>query len=102
MMQAKPEFDEDGNEFWYDEDYNLHRLGGPAAKWADGGEEWWVRGSWHRLDGPAITYNYYDENRRQTHPPEQRWWINDEELTQEQFDQHPLVVFYRLSKESKT
>jgi hypothetical protein len=27
------------------------------------------------------------------------WWVDGECLTQRQFEQHPLVIFYRLCKE---
>jgi len=32
----------------------LHRVDGPAKIWADGRQEWWVKGLRHRDDGPAV------------------------------------------------
>jgi hypothetical protein len=26
------------------------------------------------------------------------WWVDDVWLTQQQFEQHPLVIFYRLAR----
>ena len=34
----------------------LHRLDGPARIYANGDQEWWVRGLLHRLDGPAVIW----------------------------------------------
>lgn len=44
------------NQFWLDENQEYHRDGGPAVKYAEGGEEWHQHGKPHR-DGdlPAIT-----------------------------------------------
>jgi len=33
---------------------NLHKVGGPAAEWADGSKWWYRNGEIHREDGPAI------------------------------------------------
>jgi hypothetical protein len=54
-----------------------------------GTKEWYVNGMRHRLDGPAI------EDPRNNGD---RWFIDYKELNQQQFDQHPLVIFHRLSK----
>lgn len=42
----------------------------------------------HRLDGPAI--EYADGSKR--------WCIDGNELTEEEFNKHPLVIEYRLGK----
>ena len=34
----------------------LHREGGPAVEYAEGGGEWWLHGINHREDGPAATF----------------------------------------------
>jgi hypothetical protein len=63
-------------------------LDGPAIEWNDGSKQWWVAGKRHRLDGPAIEYA----------TGLKQWWVNGKELTQQEFVQHPLVIFYRLSE----
>jgi hypothetical protein len=111
MKQTKPTVDQHGTKRWLNEKGELHRLDGPAfirpsgyvewrvndkphrldgpaVEWSNGDREWWVDGHFHRLDGPA----YEGVNGFKG------WWINDKELTKEQFEQHPLVIFYRLSK----
>jgi hypothetical protein len=55
-------------------------------------EEWWIHGKLHRIDGPAIEY---PSGRKE-------WWINDEEFSKEEFEKHPLVIFYRVSCESQS
>lgn len=42
--------------------YRLHRTDGPAVEWSNGDKEWWQHGLRHRVDGPAIMYNIYDQN----------------------------------------
>jgi hypothetical protein len=76
-------------EWWVDD--KLHRLDGPAIERPDGSKEWWFNGRRHRLDGPAIEWASGDK----------AWWVDDTLLSQEQFDRHPLVVFYRLAKKKK-
>ena len=49
----------------------LHRLDGPARIYANGDQEWWVRGLLHRLDGPAVIYA----------TGTQSWWVNDQNIT---------------------
>jgi hypothetical protein len=65
-----------------------HCLEGHAVEYLDGTKFWFVNGGLHRLDGPAVEY------------PDgiKQWWISGKWLFKEQFDQHPLVVFYRLCK----
>lgn len=41
-------------EYWYGG--YLHREGGPAVTFSDGGEEWYHHGILHRNDGPAEIY----------------------------------------------
>jgi len=46
---------EDGVEIWKNEHGKPHRLNGPAIKFPNGNEEWWVNGKMHREVGPAFT-----------------------------------------------
>ena len=43
-----------GQRHWRDSDGRLHRVGGPAAEYADGAKSWWLHGERHRIGGPAI------------------------------------------------
>jgi hypothetical protein len=87
MTQSKCVTSAQGTKWWYNEDNELHRLDGPAVEYA-GHRQWWVNNRWHRLDGPAIEGS----------PGMTEWYIKGVALTQEEFEQHPLVVFYRLCK----
>lgn len=51
------------------ENYQPHKINGPAKVWDDGSEEWYINGDCHRTDGPACTY---PDNG------EQRWYIRDQ------------------------
>jgi hypothetical protein len=86
-QEQNPKIDGNGVKRWRNEKNKLHRLNGPAIV-DNGYEAWWVNGKRHRLDGPAMTW------------PDgiNEWWVNGKELTQQGFERHPLVVFYRLSK----
>jgi hypothetical protein len=86
MTDSRCVIDAQGNKCWFNERGQLHRLDGPAIEWWDGLTSWWVNGHRHRLEGPAIED---DTGVR-------RWWVMDKKLTQEEFEQHPLVVFHRL------
>jgi hypothetical protein len=89
MTHSKCEISSNGTKRWFNDEGQLHRLNGPAVEYADGDESWWIEDEIHRLDGPAFkTLAGYED-----------WWINGEQLSKEQFDQHPLVIFYRLSKD---
>ena len=46
--------DSGGVKYWLDGE-DKHRVEGPAVLRPDGSEEWWLYGSKHREDGPAIT-----------------------------------------------
>jgi hypothetical protein len=89
MTDSRCETNKFGTKRWFDENGELHRLDGPAVEWRHGSKAWWVNGKRHRLDGPAteLASNFKE------------WYVNDKELTKEEFEQHPLVVFYRLCKE---
>jgi hypothetical protein len=51
-------------------------------------KRWYCNGKRHRLDGPAVVWPNGVV----------AWFIDGKEFTQKQFEQHPLVVFYRLTK----
>ena len=45
-----------GDTWWYKDAERtiLHRIGGPAVEYADGGKAWYQDGLRHRIGGPAI------------------------------------------------
>lgn len=45
----------DSHKIWY-QNGKIHRLDGPAIKYADGRMDWYQDDKHHRLDGPAIEY----------------------------------------------
>lgn len=54
----------------------LHREDGPAFEGCNGGsKEWWLNNRLHREDGPAVEYSWGGR----------RWYLNDEELTEQEF-----------------
>lgn len=69
--------------FWFKHG-KLHREGAPAVVSEDG-EIWYCEGLIHRLDGPATSSGYF--------------FIQGVAYSKEEFNSHPLVLFYRLSKE---
>jgi len=93
------EMDDDGNIYYYNENYRLHRLNGPAVEHIDGYKEYWVDGKRHRLDGPAIIYPngteeyWVDDKLHRLDGPAIIWydgskeyWINGKELNKKEFD----------------
>jgi hypothetical protein len=86
---SKLKVDEYGTKRWLNEKGKYHRLDGPAYEGSSGYKSWWVNGRLHRLDGPAVERpDGYKE-----------WWINHWCLLENEFENHPLVIFYRLSRE---
>jgi hypothetical protein len=73
-------------ERWFNEKGECHRLDGPAIKWLHGSSRWLINDKLHRLDGPAIEYA----------SGHKEWFIDGQNLTKEEFDKHPLVIFYSL------
>ena len=53
-----------------------HNPYGPAYINKQGYKEYFIDGKIHRLDGPALIFNNYD----------QQYWINDECLTKQEFE----------------
>jgi hypothetical protein len=97
---------------WHNEGGEYHRLDGPAIVADDGTEEWHINGELHRVDGPAVTtlrgkYWFIHNKPHRLDGPAiewyggtKEWWVNGKELTQDEFNQHPLVYFYRLCKKN--
>lgn len=55
-----PAYETSSKSEWH-QNGQLHRIGGPAIEYKDGGhQEWWVHGRPHRTDGPAKTNGYGD------------------------------------------
>jgi hypothetical protein len=109
MKDSRLVIDEYGTKRWLNKMHQRHRLDGPAFIHPNGLQQWCVNGKLHRMDGPAITYSggeawYVNDKLHRLDGPaiaesniQQRWYIDGEKLSKEQFDQHPLVIFYRLT-----
>ena len=69
-------------EDWY-VDGKRHRVDGPAADYTNGDKYWLMYGNLHRVDGPAIEYSNGSKE----------WWLDGDEYTKEEFD--------KLIKEAK-
>ena len=83
-----------------------HREDGPAVEWSDGSKEWFINGIRHRIDGPAIIYSSGRKEwiingllHREDGPAiewsdaykrTKAWYINNKELSVEQFIQYNL------------
>ena len=78
-----------GDIFYFKKNTRIyHNPYGPATLFQNGYKAYLIEGQWHRLDGPARIFpNGYEE-----------YWINDEELSKEQFEKHPKRLKY-LGKE---
>lgn len=57
----------------------------PAIDWGKGSIEWYIKGKLHKLDGPARQYN---DGRKS-------WYINNQEIKEEDFYNHPLVIIHQ-------
>jgi hypothetical protein len=90
MTNAICEISIDGPKYWRNKEGLLHRLDGPAIEWSDGTQMWFINGQRHRFDGPAV--EWWDGRKF--------WWVLDKWVPQEQFERHPLVIFYRLCKDA--
>ena len=60
---------ENGDKFYYKDKARtiLHREGGPAIEWHDGGKAWYLNGKLHRMDGPAVVWRGGSK----------AWWVNN-------------------------
>ena len=66
----------DGTYLWY-QNGQRHRVDGPAVEYDSGYRAWWQNGQRHRVDGPAVIYS--DGSRV--------WFINGKELTETEWQQ---------------
>ena len=66
--QPQCEVDENGTKWWY-LNGSLHREDGPAIEEENGTKEWYLNGKLHREDGPA----YIGAGGRN-----KVWWLNGE------------------------
>jgi hypothetical protein len=64
---------EDGDKCWY-LNGSMHREDGPAIEGTDGHKEWYLDGVRHREDGPAI--ELADGSKE--------WWLNGKRVTEEE------------------
>jgi hypothetical protein len=91
MTESELEIDAIGNKRWYNKpsqgSSQKHRVGGPAVE-THSVKAYYIDGQRHRLDGPAVEWTDGLKD----------WWVNGRRMTREEFDKHPLVVFWRLSK----
>jgi hypothetical protein len=105
---------EEGTKVWF-ADGKCHRVDGPAIEYIDGSKEWIVDGKYHRLDGPAIElnngskmwfvngkYHRLDGPAIDCSDGSKSWWINDVKYSEKYFNEHPLVVGYKLQNSSTT
>ena len=104
MIMSNPEIDNYGNQLWFNEKRQLHRLNGPAAEYANGDKIWYQHGKCHRLDGPAFelacgykSWILYDKKHREDGPAiefpdgNRQWWIDDKQInvnSQEEFERY--------------
>ena len=61
------EIDKDENRYWYNENNQFHRVGGPAVEYANGFKAWYINGKKHRVDGPAVDGGGIGARE---------WWVN--------------------------
>ena len=71
--------DSSGTKFWY-KNGQYHREGGPAIEWADGSKRWFLDGLCHREDGPAFERSLFEKW-------EKWWYLNDIEVSEEDFNE---------------
>jgi hypothetical protein len=69
-----PIFDTFGNEYWYNEEQELHRENEPAVVYIGGAKMYFVNGRKHREDGPAIDFKNIKE-----------WYIDGVQYSEEEF-----------------
>lgn len=67
-------------------EYYFHNLNGPAVEMVDGHKEWIVNGMPHRFDGPAIELPAYTDDDGCFHEATVEWWINGNELPQDEVE----------------
>jgi hypothetical protein len=112
--------DRDGDKFYYsDREMTIqHREDGPAVEYADGYKAWYINGARHREDGPAFEgaspliegaadykvwyingkYHREDGPAIEYTDGSKEWYINGEELTEEEFNAHASVEQLKIKK----
>jgi hypothetical protein len=70
-----------GTKRWLKNGY-LHRTDGPAVEWPNGTKFWFQNGQLHRTDGPAMEY----------HNGTTEYWINDQRLTEQEWQLYHFAV----------
>ena len=89
---TNPNIDTVGNKRWYNQNGELHREDGPAIEYTNGDKSWYQNGKAHRLDGPAL------ESANGT----RFYFINDRELTEDEWKVHPFRIKYVIQKNLKS
>jgi hypothetical protein len=69
-----PIIDMVGNEYWYNDEQELHRENEPAIVYISGATIYFLNGKKHREDGPAIDFQNIKE-----------WYINGVQYSEEEF-----------------
>ena len=100
VLKYRIEVDEDGTRRYYNTAGQLHRDGGPAVEYSNGGKEWWQNDLRHRMDGPAIEYadgskQWYQKGLlHRTDGPavewtdgDKFWFIDGRMMTEDEFNQ---------------
>ena len=78
MIKYKVEVDSDGSRYWYLKG-QYHREDGPAIEYRDGTKYWYLNGKRHREDGPAVEesngtkYWYLNGQRHREDGPAAEW-----------------------------
>jgi hypothetical protein len=87
LKESEIRFDKLGTQYHY-KNGQLHCETGPAIIYGDNVKEWWFEGQSHRLDGPAVTSPSGNIHII-------KWYVHGVQLTEEQFNEHPLVIAYQ-------
>ena len=80
-------FHPSGKKQYFNSDGQFHNEKGPAIVFPFFSlKEYWINGKRHRLDGPAIEYDYFIS-----------WWINDQLIpvtSQEDFERYIKLLAF--------
>jgi hypothetical protein len=71
----------DGTKEWFHKG-QFHRIDGPAIEYPNGTKSWFHKGQYHRTNGPA----YEGANGTK------EWYINGKELTEQQFKRYQTYM----------
>ena len=80
-LKYRIEDDGFGTRRYYNTAGQLHRTNGPAIEYANGTKYWCQNSLIHRTDGPAIEWVFTNGYINK------EWYIDDTELTEEEFNQ---------------